>query len=308
MYILDQFGDDSDSDSSTGLSSLPYPKPLKRSDFLTPDFNPTTYLSQLQENRHQTLEDLRSELRTRSQELNKELLDLVNENYQDFLSLGSSLKGGDEKVEEVRLALLGFQREIAGLVEKVDERKAEVESLVTERKDVREQIQFGRGLLELDRRVGELEQKLMLVSTAGGDRDGAGERDGEGEEKFDDDSDDGSADEDEEDEGEEEVITVPVKRFRRLAQRYVSISRLAKQLGSEHPFVVRQEARRAKLKEALLLDMGSAMKRIVETDGEEKSGQLYMMETYEMMEAAEECLKAVKEVAKREEVRNGNRS
>ena len=307
MYIFDQFGDDSDSDSSTGLSSLPYPKPLKRSDFLTPDFNPTTYLSQLQENRHQTLEDLRSELRTRSQELNKELLDLVNENYQDFLSLGSSLKGGDEKVEEVRLALLGFQREIAGLVEKVDERKAEVESLMTERKEVREHIQFGRGLLELDRRVVELEQKLMLVPTAAGDRDGAGERNGQrAEEEADDDSDDGSADEDEADEGEEEVITLPVKRFRRLAQRYVSVSRLAKRLGSEHPFVSKQEARRAKLKEALLLDMGSAMKRIVETDGEEKSGQLYMMETYEMMEAAEECLKAVKEAAKREEVRNGN--
>ncbi len=42
-------------------------------------------------NRHQTLEDLRSELRARSQLLTKELLDLVNSNYQDFLSLGSSL-------------------------------------------------------------------------------------------------------------------------------------------------------------------------------------------------------------------------
>jgi hypothetical protein len=49
-------------------------------------------------------------LRSRSQLLNKELLDLVNSNYQDFLNLGNSLHGGEEKVEEVRIGLLGFRK------------------------------------------------------------------------------------------------------------------------------------------------------------------------------------------------------
>ena len=88
-------------------------------------------------NRHQTLEDLRSELRDLSSSLNKELLDLVNENYTDFLSLGSTLKGGEEKVEEVRVGLLGFQRDVNGIKAAVTNRKEEVRGLVGERKQFR---------------------------------------------------------------------------------------------------------------------------------------------------------------------------
>ncbi|KAG4441728.1 hypothetical protein IFR05_002807, partial [Cadophora sp. M221] len=79
--------------------NLPYPEALPRSDFLAPTFSAPAYLSTLSE-RHQTLEDLRSDLRERSQALSKELLDLVNTNYEQFLSLGSDLKGGEEKVED----------------------------------------------------------------------------------------------------------------------------------------------------------------------------------------------------------------
>ena len=121
-----QFGDDSDSNSDNESSdSLPYPEPLPRSDFLSQNFSATEYLSSLQ-NRHQTLEDLRSELRSRSQQLNQQLLDLVNSNYQDFLGLGSSLKGGDEKVEEIRVGLLGFQKDVEGIRTNIEQREEDV--------------------------------------------------------------------------------------------------------------------------------------------------------------------------------------
>ena len=32
----------------------------------------------------------------------------MNANYEDFLGLGGQLKGGEERVEEVRLGVLGF--------------------------------------------------------------------------------------------------------------------------------------------------------------------------------------------------------
>ncbi|KAJ4338723.1 hypothetical protein N0V95_007994, partial [Ascochyta clinopodiicola] len=86
---------DTDTDNDD-LSTLPFARPLQRSDFLDPNFTPSAYLSTLS-NRHQTLEDLRSELRTRSQLVSRELLDLVNANYADFLTLGNSLRGGEEK-------------------------------------------------------------------------------------------------------------------------------------------------------------------------------------------------------------------
>ncbi|KAI1580492.1 COG2 multi-domain protein [Pyrenophora tritici-repentis] len=140
-----QLGDDSrsassDEDDEDNLSTLPFATPLRRSDFLVPDFSPSEYLSTLR-NRHQTLEDLRAELRSRSQLLSKELLDLVNSNYQDFLNLGNSLHGGEEKVEEVRVGLLGFRKEVDGLMEVVGSREEEVKELLDERRDVRRKIE-----------------------------------------------------------------------------------------------------------------------------------------------------------------------
>ena len=132
--------------------NLPYPEALPRSDFLSADFDAPTYLSTLSD-RHQTLEDLRSDLRERSQALSKELLDLVNTNYEQFLSLGSDLKGGEEKVEDVRVGLLGFKRGVEDIRAKVRERKVEVASLLSEKRGVGREIALGRGLLELDARL-----------------------------------------------------------------------------------------------------------------------------------------------------------
>ncbi|KAL2059344.1 hypothetical protein ABVK25_000636 [Lepraria finkii] len=274
------FGDDDDSSASSD-NNLPYPKPLTRASFLTLSFDPTTFLSTLH-NRHQTLEDLRAELRTRSQDLNKELLDLVNENYQDFLSLGSSLKGGDEKVEEVRLGLLGFRREVEGLRVKVDSRRGEVEGLVGERKRIREQIQVGRQLLEVETKIGELESRLMLAST--GAR--KAEEDGEA-------SDVDNSDEESEEEGEGNGITV--SKLRRHMEQYMYIRRLFEKIGDVHPFLVKQEERVLRLKQTVLLDLNSALKQ-ADAGGEERRGDLLkLLGIYKQMGQANEAMKVLKE-------------
>ncbi|RMZ68104.1 hypothetical protein GMOD_00004289 [Pyrenophora seminiperda CCB06] len=158
-------------DDEDNLSTLPFATPLRRSDFLVPDFSPSEYLSTLR-NRHQTLEDLRAELRSRSQLLSKELLDLVNSNYQDFLNLGNSLNGGEEKVEEVRVGLLGFRKEVDGLVDVVGSREEEVKKLLGERRDVRRKIETGRRLAP--RLVKVRSTLLMDLSTALQQAKGAG--------------------------------------------------------------------------------------------------------------------------------------
>lgn len=83
----------SSSDSDNDDAPLPFPVALPRADFLAKDFRPAEYLSALP-HRHQTLEDLRAELRERSAAISAELLELVNGNYTAFLSLGNELKGG----------------------------------------------------------------------------------------------------------------------------------------------------------------------------------------------------------------------
>ncbi|KAF2170788.1 hypothetical protein M409DRAFT_18762 [Zasmidium cellare ATCC 36951] len=230
----------SDDDEDT----LPYPGELPRNDFVAPDFDPQTYLSTLR-NRHQTLEDLRSDLRQRSQLLNKELLDLVNGNYEEFLSLGSDLKGGEEKVEEVRVGLLGFQRDVEGIKRGVRERADEVGGLVKERKAIRRDVAVGRSLLEVHEQIGELEQRLGITSRAEEDLD----------------------DDDEEDEDTDDPAagastpSIPLKKLKRHATQYILITRLMDRIGPSHPFLVSQGSRLEKIGSTLLLDLSAALKQ-----------------------------------------------
>ena len=76
-------------------------------------------------------------------------------------------------MEEVRLGLLGFQREVKGVRGKVLKREKEVAQWLAERKRVRRQIALWRGLLEWEERLGRLEARLMLAdgSPPGRDQD-----------------------------------------------------------------------------------------------------------------------------------------
>jgi len=280
-----QFGDDSrsassdnDNDDEDNLSTLPFATPLRRSDFLAPNFSPATYLSTLH-NRHQTLEDLRSELRSRSQLLSKELLDLVNSNYQDFLNLGNSLHGGEEKVEEVRVGLLGFRKEVDGLAGVVGKREEGVGELLQERRDVRAKIDLGRRLIDYDARLKELEAEL-LIETAGHETIILGEEVSD------------SEDEEDEDE-EEEGYGVSVAKLRRNVVHYRLVLALQKELG-EHPFVAAQAARIAKVRSTLLMDLSTALQQAKTANKSDAGRVMKIMKIYADMEESAEAVKVLK--------------
>ncbi len=277
-----QLGDSSASSSET---DLPYPQPLTRASFLTPNFSPTSFLSSLH-NRHQTLEDLRTELRTRSQELKKELLDLVNENYQDFLLLGSSLQGGEEKVEEVRVGLLAFKRDVEGLRKNVEVRRKEVEGLLEEKRRVGEQVQLGRRLLEVKGKIMELEIRLTVPG-------GEGNQD-----KQQDDGETLSSSEDEDDEPSDDgnhVSQVPTSRLKMHAQRYIYIQKLVSRIGTQHPFLVKQQERIIHLRQTVLLDLSNALKNSAFTNDGDKGRLMRILAIYRDMGEAEEALKILRE-------------
>lgn len=97
--------------------------------------------------------------------LSKELVDLVNDNYTDFLSLGDKLKGGEDRIEEIRVGLLGFQRDVTGVRNLIQQRSLDIQTLLNEKREVRKQIRNARNLLEIDERLEELESQLKLVIT-----------------------------------------------------------------------------------------------------------------------------------------------
>lgn len=206
----------------------------------------------------------------------------MNENYQDFLGLGSSLKGGDEKVEEVRFGLLSFRKEVEGLRGKLEERRYDVESLVAERKRIREEAQIGRQLLEIDRKIEDLEQRLMLASTSLPREETNGNADG-----LDD------SDEESEDEGETDDIAI--SRLRRHVEQYMYVRNAIEKIGENHPFLVKQEERVLRLKQTVLLDLNSALKQAITGGEDSKDGLLKLLGIYKQMGQAHEALAVLRE-------------
>ncbi|KXT13703.1 hypothetical protein AC579_8115 [Pseudocercospora musae] len=255
--------------NSSDLDDLPYPTELPRNDFLSPDFNASAYLSTVARNRHQTLEDLRSDLRQRSQLLNKELLELVNGNYEEFLSLGSDLRDGEEKVEGVRVGVLGFEREVNGIQSVLKERKEEVRRLLEEKKGIRREVVVGRALVEIWERLGELERDLGITSTV---------------------------DEDEEvddDEDESDVVEgVELGKLRRHTMHYLLIGKMVERIGAEHPFLVKQRGRMEEIRKTILLDLAANLRQA----RNEKKAQaiLAVVKIYANLDAEAESVKILK--------------
>lgn len=269
-----KFGSSNSSDSDDE-TALPFPKPLARSAFLTLDFSPTDFLSNSR-NRHQTLEDLRQELRTRSQDLNKELLDLVNNNYQDFLGLGDSLKGGEEKVEEVRLGLLAFKREIETLRHTVTLRHDEVAKLIEDRRGVVKAQRLGRNLLEVDAKLTYLEESLQLINAAQKDWN----------------LDIGSLDS-ESDSDEDDAINITRLVYK--IQQFIQIMRIVSKIGISHPFLVKQESRISKIKQTLLLDLNNALRTLRTSAIHPQDKILQLLTLYGELGEDGEALKIVKQ-------------
>ncbi|OCK81009.1 hypothetical protein K432DRAFT_425313 [Lepidopterella palustris CBS 459.81] len=281
------FGGSSSASSASDSEddSLPYPTPLQRSDFLAPNFSPSAYLSSLH-NRHQTLEDLRSELRARSQLLNKELLDLVNSNYQDFLSLGSSLKGGDEKIEEVRVGLLGFRKEVEGVRKRVVEKEEEVVKLVNEKVQIRRHIAVGRALLDVEARLSVLEERLMVESAGRSDAAASDDNFADAVES------DESSDED--GEGGEDSQFVSLSKLQNHVQQYRLVQKSSEGIGSDHPFIIAQEARMMKVRNTLLLDLSTALKQAKSAGVDGLDRVMKIISIYREMDEAREAVKVLK--------------
>jgi hypothetical protein len=202
----------------------------------------------------------------------------VNSNYQDFLNLGNSLHGGEEKIEEVRVGLLGFRKEVDGLKKVVDEREKEVGGLLDERRDVRVKIEVGRRLLDYDARLRELEEELDINNA--------------GKEGHENGVDEVSDSEDEEDDEEDDNYGVSATKLRRNVMQYRLVQELEKSL-SEHPFVAAQAARIAKIR-STLLDLSTALQQ-GKSAGQAGTGRVMkVMKIYADMEESAEAVKVLK--------------
>lgn len=259
---------------------LPFPAALPRTDFLATEFQPAAYLSALP-HRHQTLEDLRSDLRERTATISTELLELVNSNYTAFLSLGSELRGGDEKVEDVKVSLLGFRRAVEEVKEKVSERRRDAESLTDELRDIRSDIEQGRAMLEVSERLSSLEETLALDSLPQKKETS----------EWDDDSED---DEEYEEEAVEGLIGSPPSKLLASARECSQITALIGKLDDSNAFVVKLRARLTKCRNTLLLDLNNALKEARAAGTKGQSRVMGYLGVYRALDAQGDAVKALR--------------
>ncbi|KAH8664474.1 oligomeric golgi complex component, COG2-domain-containing protein [Xylariales sp. PMI_506] len=255
-------------------NALPFPAALPRSDFLSPDFDAAAYLSSLSD-RHQTLEDLRSDLRERSATISAELLELVNSNYTSFLSLGSELKGGEDRVEDVRVGLLGFRRAVEEVRGRVTERRSKVVGANRELASVRQDIEDGRRMLELNDKLELLESRLAVNGAEP-------------------DSDDTEEEDDDAEEAENGAVGTSAVKLAGLAADYTAVEDLAEALGRDLPFVKKMEERMAKCRATILLDLGNALKEAKKAGTAGQGKLLKLMGIYARMDAQQDAVKTLK--------------
>jgi hypothetical protein len=205
----------------------------------------------------------------------------VNNEYQAFLTLGSDLQGGEEKVEEVRVGVLGFVKGVGGVKEAVVERKEVVANLVREKERIRGERELGRSLVEINTRIGELEEGLAVTSN------GAAEDDVSEEESED--------DEDVDDNGGQSVLGVG--RLERLVHSYLSILQLIEATGPTHPFLLKQEERLHRIRNTLLLDLGTSLKQAKTAGLPAKNKLLRIVLLYGEMDEAKEAIKVLKDTS-----------
>lgn len=178
-------------------------------------------------------------------------------------------------VEEVRGHVVGREEEVRGLLAE------------------RERVGRGRGvaraLLEVERRVGELEAGLVVGQGGGSPAKKEG-TDAGSVESSDEDEEEDSDDDDEEDSGS----SVSLPRLRRLARQYLGVRQISQKIGTEHPFLVAQEPRLTKVRNTLLLDLGAELKQAKAAGPRGKNRVLKVMSIYAEMDEGMEAVKVLK--------------
>ena len=213
-------------------------------------------------------------------------MELVNNEYQAFLNLGRDLKGGEEKVEGVRVGLLGFVNGVNGVKAGVKRRRDEVERLVVERREIAKEAEKARALIEVHERLEDLEEALQ-PKFADGQQEALSEDDDEDEESI------GEAP------GGWEASAgfLSFGRLKRLVGGYKDLRQMMEGIGTDNLFLVKQEEKIMRIRNTLLLDLGAALRQVRSTGVAGHERLLQIATLYADIDEEKECLKVLKETA-----------
>ncbi|KFK29022.1 hypothetical protein AALP_AA7G078500 [Arabis alpina] len=156
--------------SATDFFSDPYdshPLWFKPSLFLSPDFDSESYISELRT--FVPFDTLRSELRSHLASLNRELVDLINRDYADFVNLSTKLVDIDTAVARMRAPLLDLREKITGFRGSVDSALFSLRSGLQQRSDAAAAREVLELLLDTFHVVSKVEKLIKVLQTTPSD-------------------------------------------------------------------------------------------------------------------------------------------
>lgn len=88
---------------------------------------------------HIPLEELRGELRQYLAVLREELVQLINDDYEQFISLGSGLRGEADRLAKLKTPLMRTREEVESIRQTLVEQQSALEGKLNERSSMREE-------------------------------------------------------------------------------------------------------------------------------------------------------------------------
>ncbi|KAH7102816.1 COG complex component [Auriculariales sp. MPI-PUGE-AT-0066] len=161
--LVHELGVDTDPDAGGVRHDLPSLEPLshehphlKAATFDVEDF--------LLSRAYTSLPDLGSELKEYGAKLKEELVQLINEDYEAFISLSTDLRGEGARLERLHWPLPKLRKEIELSTNELKEVQDAVQAKLQERAAIREEKALLHLLLKISESVQRLENLLLLAS------------------------------------------------------------------------------------------------------------------------------------------------
>ncbi|CAA2967337.1 conserved oligomeric Golgi complex subunit 2 [Olea europaea subsp. europaea] len=144
-----------------------HPLWLNPTKFLDPEFDPESYISDLRT--FVPFDTLRSELRSHLSALKHELVELINRDYADFVSLSTKLVDVDEAVVRMRAPLLEIKEKILAFRNAVDGSLIALQSRLKQRAQANEAREVLELLLDTFHVVSKVEKLIKELPSVPAD-------------------------------------------------------------------------------------------------------------------------------------------
>ncbi|CAN6674291.1 hypothetical protein TRVA0_051S00562 [Trichomonascus vanleenenianus] len=143
------------------MDGLPEIVPITQDSFSGENFSVEGFLND--HHKYQTLDDLQRQMRKWKGILDQQLVDTINSDYGKFVELGRSLAGAEPKLQDVKMEVLGFERQVGHARDTLQSNVTEMDRLLHAKRDVTAKKNHVKSLMAYAKRLSYLEQEAAAA-------------------------------------------------------------------------------------------------------------------------------------------------